>query len=354
MTSGRLPDPFVVNVCACGSSGSTLFARLLDQHPDVACGEELFLFCAPLPYEDYAAFRRWLPAIALAGLPGHPYHQGRALLRHARTYGLARTKLWLWASRAGSFREFVQRIRTHVLHRTGKRVWAEKTPRNVRVIRHFVEGFPDGRVIHVVRDPRDVVASLSGRSKGLLHAAETWLGSVGAMAPYRQHPRVLEVRYEDLCHDPAATMTRVWRWLGLDAAGEFLDTDRHASRGLRHVNDHRSWKQKPGQPLSTASVGRYRDAGLDTELLGRIRLTEPYARVLGCPQLTVAQAAASYGYDFEVSPDPPGIAYETYASRWKLSRARRWIDRSVGVADWVPMIEYPSRLRLAAGASPGS
>ncbi|MBN1442055.1 MAG: hypothetical protein JXA90_05060, partial [Planctomycetes bacterium] len=47
----------LVNVCSCGSSGSTLLARTLDRHPEIACGDELFLFCVPLLYDDYARFR---------------------------------------------------------------------------------------------------------------------------------------------------------------------------------------------------------------------------------------------------------------------------------------------------------
>ena len=38
----------IVNICCCGSSGSTFFSNLMNRHPEIVCGDELGLFSKPV------------------------------------------------------------------------------------------------------------------------------------------------------------------------------------------------------------------------------------------------------------------------------------------------------------------
>lgn len=106
------------------------------------------------------------------GLSGLPVSFNRALFRHLADFGLTKSQVWSWAREAKSFKEFVQRIQRHVGDLTGKRVWVEKTPWNIYATRDFLWAFPGAKVIHLVRDPRDTILSLSRRDKdGSLYPA---------------------------------------------------------------------------------------------------------------------------------------------------------------------------------------
>lgn len=116
---------------------------------------------------------------------------------------------------ANNVPEFATRVRDHVLKCPGKSLWAEKTPRNIRTIGKFISTFPRSPVIHLVRDPRDVITSLMGRRKSLINTIESWLGSVSAIQPYSESAQVLQIRYEDLCRSPEETISSVFSFLNV-------------------------------------------------------------------------------------------------------------------------------------------
>jgi len=331
----------LVNVCGCGSSGSTLLAHALDRHPQIACGDELFLFCAPPLYRDYTRFRRLRHIYRFVGVSGNPYHQGRAVFRQGRAYGLSRSRLWRMAARSRSINELAARVRDHVLATTGKPIWAEKTPRNIRVIDRFLAAFPDARVIHMVRDPRDVVLSLHRRGKPLLEAAETWLASTAAIAAHRDCGRVLDVRYEDLCLAPESTLAGICAFIGVEFSSDYFVSDAHVSRGLGKFKGHSSWSLSPTEGFSADSVARYRTVAYDWSLLSSLRLTADYAAVLGTRRFRLGELAQTHGYDLaDIIDDGSGQPFQAFNSQWQLDPLRRRLDPLLGIPGYVPMIEY--------------
>ena len=111
-----------------------------------------------------------------------------------------------------------------------------KVPGFAAILPQFLEEFPQTRVLYVVRDPRDVVASAYKTWKvttrdGLRTipwVAETWLGiterdPVARLARRWQIylrtsasvPGVTYVRYEDFCADKAGQISRLASELGL-------------------------------------------------------------------------------------------------------------------------------------------
>lgn len=109
----------------------------------------------------------------------------------------------------------------------------EKSPAHVRNAPFILDVFPKARFIHLVRDGRDVTASLLRISKTwgtwapdtATVGARWWLSAVECGRsipaeitrcegdPDRQY---LELRYEALKHDPEHATHRLFEWLGLD------------------------------------------------------------------------------------------------------------------------------------------
>jgi hypothetical protein len=153
---------------------------------------------------------------------------------------------------------------------------------------------PGARFVHVLRDGRDVVASLvdgwlrtapgHDRDTYLTAAAARWCHDVSHALSARDEPGYLEVRYEELVRDPGATVDTILAHCGrqpLDPQAELSPT---AFRPMpvfapRARADSRTAGRatSPTDVVSQAAVGRYeRDlAPRDLETLERFRIVAP-------------------------------------------------------------------------------
>lgn len=199
-------------------------------------------------------------------------------------------------------------------------VVGDQTPNYVLALPYLEHLFPDARYLHVVRDPRDVVASILPLGFGAdsaAVAASDWNECVaGWWAAERRVPpdRRCEVRYEDLVSDPQVTLERLAEFLdtappGPDAA-ESLRVDVH---GLARLAPHH---QRLGLPIDDRSIGRHQHdlSARDRSLVEAIT----YAGLL------------SYGY--EVGPYRPSPVLEENAllrTRGHLQDLRRRSARAV-------------------------
>lgn len=126
-----------------------------------------------------------------------------------------------------------------------------------------------GKVVLILRDPRDVIVSLNegtdlrhaGRLKPLLFNLRNWRKSVAFAIHLQGHPGFVWIRYEDLVANPAETIDRVTRSIGVEpfAAGAFEGGVRNVDGSLWGGNSSHG----PLDAISSSSVGRY------TEKLGK-------------------------------------------------------------------------------------
>lgn len=189
-----------VFVGGCGRSGTTLFKEVLNRHPKLACGPETSLFGLPFSIDNIAA-----------------------------PWGIDRGELQQLEQSSKNLLEFAERFAQRFLEQEGKQRWVEKTPNNVRAIGPILTWYPNARFIHVIRDGRDVACSLRNHPKERIEngrvvplktvnpmdrCATRWRDDVCHGLAYRDHPRVLEVRYEDLVRDPAEQFAQVCAFIG--------------------------------------------------------------------------------------------------------------------------------------------
>ena len=126
-------EPSEVNrpifVVGCHRSGTSMLRRSLDSHPRISVGpEDPTLFWLSRTDTDLTRERR-------AG------------------YGYTEEE-WL-----GMIHDLVEKVHTRYSANQGKTRWASKHPENARIINYLNRIFPTCQVIHIVRNPRDVLAS---------------------------------------------------------------------------------------------------------------------------------------------------------------------------------------------------
>jgi Sulfotransferase family len=133
--------------------------------------------------------------------------------------------------------------------------WCEKTPRNVlyfeRILRHFGERV---RLIHIVRDGRDVVTSLHpGHTSRFWVTPHRWAMDVAAGHRMGNHPQILTIRYEDLVQQYEATMRQICEFIEEEFDAAFLSYP-HSAR----IKESGAWFN-PAQATNDKSIGRWKD-----------------------------------------------------------------------------------------------
>jgi Sulfotransferase family len=125
-----------------------------------------------------------------------------------------------------ALREFCDTVFNPMLE-PGKERLAERTPLHALHTGLIWDIYPDSRIVHIIRDGRDVVRSLLTHNWGpqnVAKGAEEWRTAIeAARQGAGNSERYLEVRYEDLLADPETRISGLYRWLGLSVDDAILE-----------------------------------------------------------------------------------------------------------------------------------
>ena len=214
----------MVFVVGCARSGTTWVQRLLASHPLMRTGQESNIF------SDFV------------GLPMRKWRRGLAL-RERGGVGLA--CYFTECEIFGLLHDFMLTVLQRVLEPVGAgEFFVDKTPGHAMFLREIVEFLPKSRIIHVIRDPRDVVASLLAASRTWAKesawapdhardAAERWVRIVDTVRSFRKRAKpeqFLELRYETLHRAPLESLAEVRDFIGLEWSEHEMRTALEANR----------------------------------------------------------------------------------------------------------------------------
>ena len=138
----------------------------------------------------------------------------------AASFGMAPAEVTAMQAASTSQAAFIDAFAARYRESRGRPRWAEKTPLNIRHLDWIAARFPEARIIHVLRDGRDVVCASIPTGAGWqaagvrfhrprpIEAYAAGAGRVTSAAGMRMRgdPRFREVRYEDLVLEYAAAL----------------------------------------------------------------------------------------------------------------------------------------------------
>jgi hypothetical protein len=238
-------------------SGTTLFRRMLDMHPDLYVLREMDEFQRiPKMIRKGIANETALKAF-MEALPNYFRNCNYDLDQFA---ALATPRLPLAASEAIFLLKSSARI---AAEKPGAR-WGHKEPHEWPFVYRLREWYPKGQFLHIIRRPHDVVASVEKYRDIGLHSVRTtpvisawhWrtsYRSVCAQGETLGQARYLLLRYEDLVDDPRETLGKVVNFLGVSLGGVPLMLEFHKKPLPSHKGAHMS---RAREPVTKEAQGR--------------------------------------------------------------------------------------------------
>lgn len=230
-------------------SGTTLLRNMLNRHPAIAiCNETHF---DELVYSRRRAF----------GDLADPRKRHRLITEYLAADCLKRAELDLPALAAAlmrdgaGYREFFASILRFYAAATKKVRAGEKTPHHAMFLETLCRWFPGALILHVLRDPRDVVASLMRMRwapASVTANARRWARASLAAWQARHRPGYLLVRYETLVTEPEQELRRICAFAGEEYSSSMLNAG-SAPDGSP------PWFRRAHEPVTTERLEMWRE-----------------------------------------------------------------------------------------------
>jgi hypothetical protein len=275
-------------------SGTTLLRNMLNRHPAIAiCRETEFFHWV---YER----RRNFGSLSDLRNRQQVVKQYLATQRIQRMQvdleGLTETLL----QEATSYEAMFLSLLRFFAQSRGKQRCGEKTPHNALITEMLYQWYPNAAIIHLLRDPRDAVASMlrmPWAPKNVVSNTHAWLSFNQGAWRSRHHPKYLQVRYEELVADPEPQLRRICSFAGEEYSPAMLVPNWDPSANL-------FWFKRAEEPVTTERLGKWQEeltpnqVALVEWVVGRHMRTFGYEAVGGQPSsLSILREIVSAGRD---------------------------------------------------------
>jgi hypothetical protein len=161
--------------------------------------------------------------------------------------------------------DFLRIVMEAVARKQGVPRWAECTPLHLLYLPLIKKVVPDALIVHIIRDGRDVTASLHrigwirplpwDRARACLAPAIFWRWIVSKGRRYGQAMGgdYMEVHYEDVVQNPREALARIGKFIEQD-----LDYDHIQKVALGSVQNPNSSFRGDGQEAEAKTIGRWK------------------------------------------------------------------------------------------------
>ncbi len=226
----------------CARSGTKLLQSLLAAHPEILSFPESHFFRYLIPYAS------WRKRLGLA----RP-----KIRRHLENFydeiecgENMRANPGLLTLRMKSYAQLFVKTLDNKAASLGVRCWLEKTPLHLHKIATIERYVPDVKFLHIVRDGRDVVASMHKVThehpdvwngvRSIETCLNRWIGDIETTCSYTGEPHHEVVRYRDVATDPDQTLRQLCAALGVQYTSKMIENYRKEARTV----SSKKWQKK--------------------------------------------------------------------------------------------------------------
>jgi len=186
--------------------------------------------------------------------------------------------------------DFLRMFMEQISERQGHDRWAECTPEHLLYLRQIKSALPDARIIHIIRDGRDVALSEvrqgwirplpwdRGRELAVSGLYWEWIVRKGREDGREFASDYLEVRFEELVRNPRTVLPAIATFIG-----QPLDYDRMLENAVGTVKNPNTSFAGSSEQKEFDPVARWKSELTPEELRGLESAIGPLLRELGYP-----------------------------------------------------------------------
>ena len=302
-------------------SGTTLVGRILNRHPTIFTFDELHFFEELWNPDDNSTTLSRTEATELFAQLLNIQRNG--YLTRGKTEDFIQEAEGLTAellpplSPMSVFAAFLD----YETKNSGKTRPCEQTPQNTLYIGEILKAFPEARIIHIIRDPRDILLSQKRRWKRPFLAdnipkkeairywlnyhpitiSKIWQGNINSVRRFCRDSRVKEVRFEELVANPQQLVSEICQFLDLAYSEKLLEVPQIGSSNTRD--------DSVTSGIDSSKAQNWYGGGLQD------------IEIFWCQQLT-GILMGEYGYELKaISPNPLNLALSIFSFPFKLALA---------------------------------
>lgn len=291
------------------SSGSSMLRYALNADSRIFSGAELNFFNKDIFFDDWNRYKYLLLGsprrLSTSGWAQYPGHR----LLH-QDYKWSAYELRQLVGDSQSLKEFYVSFFSRALSENAATHWVEKTPSNTYCFERFLKLDAANKVVHVVRNPYDTIASLLRRGHSPFFAVGTWIYNNSAAMSVASSDRYHRIVYEDLVREPDSIFSSLFEFIGIpESSSVTVRPEKTDALGIG------TWGASPKGPVTANRVGGFFE--LDTDLQEKVKYAFSAFRVRdsvlvkkGLISSSGKELCDALGYDFYSSSSSRKIKFD--------------------------------------------
>ena len=239
-------------IVGAGRSGTTLLRLMLHNHSQIAI---------PPESQILMEFYKIIPLFNDLKDPENCEKFINLFLTHPRikAWGLHKSDILNLKEKIG-FRDIISTIYQSFANKEAKSRWGEKTPKYIHQVGQLIKIFPNCKIIHLIRDGRDVIASQlkSFHRYHFYTSALNWNKIMTINEKLQSDPdHFMNVHYENLIQNPKDTLKNICQFINESFEEKMLDF--HSSSAASKTTEDEKHHHHVTQPISASYIGKYKN-----------------------------------------------------------------------------------------------
>ena len=257
-------------------SGTTMMGRALNNHKDIFTFKEIHFLGWLCSKNDINNFIDKQDAIFLLSKLFAIQKDGIFLKKNPKQFNKKSEAILSDVAKLKSI-EVYERFLQTIINENGYSIACEQTPKNIFYIQELLSHFPNARIIHMVRDSRDVLLSQKNKWKRKflgaskiplketirsyinyhpITSAKFWNSAVLHGNKMEKDPRVIKIKFEELLQSPQQKITELCNFIEIKFDKKMLE--------IPNIGSSTATDKKDEFKIDSTKMEKWRGAGLTT------------------------------------------------------------------------------------------